>query len=68
MFDEFREFNEARPYIEIAYKLNKRHDKVSKQYVTELVKEDNISEAVLILEGLLVRNTTYNPAKKLLKK
>ena len=62
------EFKEARPYIEIAYKMNKRRDKVSMQYVTELVKEGNISEAVLILEDILVRNTTYNPAKKLLEK
>ena len=61
-------FTEARPYIEIAYKMNKGHDKVSMQYVGEIVKEGKISEAVSILEGILVRNASYNPARKLLEK
>lgn len=61
-------FKEARPYIETAYNMNKNHDKVAMQYVTELVKEEKISEAVAILESILERNSTYNPAKKLLDK
>lgn len=61
-------FEEARPYIEIAYNLNKNHDKVAMQYVAELVIEERIAEAVSILEGILDRNTTYNPAKRLLEK
>lgn len=43
-----RKFKEARPYIEIAYNLNKNHDKVGMQYVTKLVKEDKITEAISI--------------------
>lgn len=61
-------YKEARPYIEKAYNMNKKHDKVAMQYVEELIKEKKISEAVSILEGILERNKTYKPARKLLEK
>lgn len=61
-------FKEAIPYIETAYNMNKKQDKVAMLYVAELVKEEKISEAIAILEGILERNSTYNPAKKLLDK
>lgn len=59
---------EARPYIEIAYNMNKNHDKVAIQYATELIDEGKSSEASIILESILARNTTYLPAKRLLDK
>lgn len=61
-------FKEAIPYIETAYNMNKKQDKVAMQYVAELIKEEKMSEATSILEGILERNSTYNPAKKLLDK
>ncbi|WP_163099402.1 tetratricopeptide repeat protein [Peribacillus alkalitolerans] len=58
---------DAKPYKEIAYRKNPNHDKVTMQYVETLILEGRINEAIEILEKLLHRNTTYNPAKRLLE-
>lgn len=58
---------EARPYIELAYKMNPNHDKVTMQYVDSLLQEGKVDMAKELLYKLLIRNNTYNPAKRLLK-
>jgi tetratricopeptide (TPR) repeat protein len=58
---------EARPYIELAYKMNPNHDKVTMQYVDSLLQEGNVDMARELLHKLLIRNNTYNPAKRLLE-
>ncbi|WP_078553749.1 hypothetical protein [Bacillus alkalicellulosilyticus] len=47
---------------------NLNHDKVTMQYVDTLVEERDRELAIVLLEKLLQRNTTYNPAKRLLDK
>jgi tetratricopeptide (TPR) repeat protein len=57
---------DAKPYIEIAYMKNPNNDKVTIQYVETLMLEGRLNVAKEILEKLLHRNKSYNPAKRLL--
>lgn len=59
---------EAKPYIKLAYLQNPRHDKVTIQYAEMLIEDGEVELAREILEKLLNRNTTYNPARRLLEK
>ncbi|MBT2636632.1 tetratricopeptide repeat protein [Bacillus sp. ISL-39] len=59
---------EAKPYIKIAYEMNPNHDKVIMQYVDTLLQEDKVEVAKELLNKLLLRNKTYNPARRLLEK
>lgn len=60
--------SEAKPYIKTAYLQNPKQDKVSIQFAETLLEDGNSQLAKEILEKLLLRNTTYNPAKRLLDK
>ena len=59
---------EAKECIKRAFQLNDKNDKVTVEYVSILIEENSIDEAVLVLNDLLKRNPTYGPAKKLLDK
>lgn len=59
--------NEAKIYIEKAYKMNPIQDKVTVQYAEELLFDGKIALAKEILGKLLNRNTSYGPAKRLLE-
>ncbi|MFD2216433.1 tetratricopeptide repeat protein [Metabacillus endolithicus] len=58
---------EAMPYIKTAYTQNPKQDKVAIQYAESLILEGNSDLAIDILEKILRRNKTYNPARKLLE-
>jgi hypothetical protein len=60
--------NEAKGYIELAYKMNPNQDKITVQYAEELILDNKVSFAKEIVEKLLDRNSTYGPAKKLLER
>ena len=59
--------SEAKPYIKQAYLENPRHDKVTIQYAEVLIEDGEVQLARDILEKLLNRNSSYNPAKRLLE-
>ena len=59
--------SEAKPYIKTAYSQNPNQDKVAIQYAELLIKDGHKELAIEILAKILKRNTTYNPAKKLLE-
>ncbi|WP_227936444.1 hypothetical protein [Alkalihalobacillus deserti] len=59
---------EAKPFIKTAYLQNPKQDKVTIQYAESLIEDGNVLLAKEILENLLLRNSTYNPAKRLLDK
>ncbi|PGT75641.1 hypothetical protein COD11_25860 [Bacillus sp. AFS040349] len=58
---------EAKPYIKTAYTQNPKQDKVAIQYAESLILEGKSELAIDIIEKILRRNKTYNPARKLLE-
>ncbi|MBM7702010.1 tetratricopeptide repeat protein [Metabacillus iocasae] len=59
--------SEAKPYIETAYSQNPNQDKVAVQYAQSLIMDGHNELAIEILEKILRRNKTYNPARKFLE-
>lgn len=57
---------EAFTYSEMAYHAKPEHSQTAMLYAEMLVRVGNATQAVGVLEDILRRNTSYNPAKKLL--
>lgn len=57
---------EARKYIEKAYMLNQKNDKVALEYAKLLLKFDEKISAIELLKNIIQRNNSYHPARELL--
>ena len=57
---------EARRYIEKAYTLNPKNDKVALEYAKLLLQFDEKIFAAELLESIIKRNSSYGPAIELL--
>ena len=67
-FAALNEPEKAFECITQAYKLNSKNDKVALEYAKALADhEKDISAARGVLSDILIRNSTYYPAKRMLK-
>ena len=66
VYDKLGDQESAYTYIIRAYKLNPNNDLVAFELAKKKVEKDLIDEAKFILSGILKRNPTYGPAKKML--
>jgi tetratricopeptide (TPR) repeat protein len=70
MYQCYKKMNktyEAKECIEKAFYMNDKNDKVAIEYIRLLIQEGNIILSKKLLNGVLERNPSYDPAKKLLQ-
>lgn len=60
--------DEALKFLEKAYFLNSKNDKVAFTYADELYSKGEFDNSEKILNEILLRNSSYGPAKKLIGK
>jgi predicted Zn-dependent protease len=57
---------EARKYIEMAFMLNTSSDVIATQYANVLIQSNETKKARIMLQNVLQRNASFQPARKLL--
>jgi lipopolysaccharide biosynthesis regulator YciM len=57
---------EARQYIEMAFMLNTSSDVIATQYANVLIQSNETKKARIMLQNVLQRNASFQPARKLL--
>lgn len=58
---------EAGEYIEKAFYMNSRNDKIAIEYIKFLISQGRVQLAEQLLNDIIERNHSYGPANKLLK-
>jgi len=62
---KLRRFEEADRFLEQAYRLNPKNDKIGTEYARLMLRRGQISSAKKVLKEILCRNPSYGPGWKL---